>query len=219
MKVVVLLGPPGVGKGTQAGFLSTRLGIWHVSTGTILRNEIASGSTLGCKVKEIVESGALVNDEVLFSCLQSYLDKGGRTAEILVLDGVPRTLSQVSRLDDSLARLTLKVGAVVALTAPVEALVERFSLRWTCKSCGAVAAFESASLAGGAVCPTCRNVGSFQRREDDTPEAVRKRFGIYNEETSVLLDVYRKRQLLTEVNGLRQAETVYVEVARCVLGL
>lgn len=218
MKIVVFLGPPGVGKGTQAGFLSMRLGLEHVSTGALLRSEIASGSSLGAKVKAVVESGSLVNDELLFECLESGLMRLSQgTAKVAILDGVPRTLSQVEKLEKALSARGLKVDSVVALTAPVESLVERFAKRWTCTKCSAVESFGSPDAAASATCKKCGSHASFMRREDDAPEAVRKRLSIYHEETAPLVDVYRKKGSLFEVDGLRPPEWVYVDVAPAIV--
>ena len=218
MKVVVFLGPPGAGKGTQAGFLSGRLGFEHVSTGALLRSEIAASSALGMRVKAIVESGSLVNDDVLFECLESSLARlEGRKVSHLLLDGVPRTSSQVERLDSVLKAHQLKVDVAVAVAAPVGLLVERFAKRWTCRRCGNVEAFASAEIATGAECRKCQTVSSFYRREDDSPVAVRHRFSVYEAETAPLMNLYRSRGILIEVDGLRAAEWVYVDVASAVV--
>ena len=218
LKVVVFLGPPGAGKGTQAGFLSGRLGFEHVSTGALLRHEISAHTVLGLKIKSIVEAGGLVNDDVLFECLENSLTRLLRSeTSYLLLDGVPRTLSQVERLDVVLKAHSLKVDIAVAVAAPVELLVERFGKRWTCKKCGNVEAFPSTDKAENAVCRKCSSAASFLRREDDSPEAVRNRFTVYESETAPLIGVYRSRELLVEVNGLRAPEWVYVDVASSVL--
>lgn len=213
MKVCVLLGPPGAGKGTQASLLATRLGAAHVSTGLLIRNEIASGSELGRAVKAVVESGQLVSDDLLFNCLNSGLRKIPSSVPLLLLDGVPRTVSQVDLLDKTLATMSLKVDAAVAVTAPVEKLVDRFSKRWTCSACGTVTSFDSEALAASGQCQSCSKTGSFMRRKDDEPETVRTRFAVYDRETAPLIDVFRKRGLLAEVDGLQAVERVYVDVA------
>lgn len=213
MKVCVLLGPPGAGKGTQASLLSGRLGGAHISTGLIIRNEIASGSTLGKTVKSVVESGQLVSDDLLFECLNSGLSQLSKELPFLLLDGVPRTVSQVSKLDEVLSKLGLKVDVAVAVSAPLERLVERFSKRWTCSSCGNVTSLETEAQAATETCSKCGKVGLFNRRPDDEPEAVRTRFEVYEKETAPLMDIFQKRGLLKQVDGLRPVERVYVDVA------
>lgn len=217
-KVVVFFGPPGVGKGTQCGLLAERLGVKHVSTGGLLRAEIGSGSELGRTVKEVVSAGKLVNDELLFSCLGSFLKRSSLDSGVLLLDGVPRNVPQVSGLDAILSGFGLKVDAVVSLVAPVEMLVERFSKRWTC-SCGQVEAFESEAIAMSAKCQKCSSVGRFSRREDDRPEVVSNRMEIYHNETAPVQALYSKRGKVFEVDGLKPVETVYVGVAKCILDL
>lgn len=213
MKVVVLFGPPGAGKGTQAGLLASRLGAKHVSTGGILRSQIASGSELGTRIKGIVESGRLVDDDTLFAALEADLTGLKNGTDILILDGVPRTVSQVSRLDTSLTRLGLSVGKVLYISAPLERLVERFAKRWTCKSCGNVFSFSTKGEAEAATCGACGTKGAMYRRADDAPEAVERRFRVYEEETLPVVEQYQRHNLVRNVDGLQSQELVYVEVA------
>ena len=213
MKVVVLFGPPGAGKGTQAGLLASRLGATHVSTGTLLRAQIASGSPLGARIKEIVESGRLVDDATLFEALEAELGKLCQAeAEYLVLDGVPRTASQVGLLDASLKRLGVPVHSVLYISAPVEMLVERFGKRWTCRACNSVFSYDSSATAEMAACPKCQTAQSLYRRVDDAPEAVERRFRVYEEETLPVVALYEARGLVSHVDGLQSPEHVYARV-------
>lgn len=216
MKVCVFLGPPGAGKGTQSEMLDSRLGCQHISTGTVIRREIQSGTALGRSVKALVEGGALVDDETLFKCLEEAL-KGLEGVECLLLDGVPRTVSQVALLDHSLSRLGLKIDVAVALKAPLERLISRFASRWTCKNCNSVSTFENIEARNASVCPKCKASDSFMRRADDAPEAVRKRLEIYESETASLVSVFSKRGILVEVPADQIAERVYVDVAHAIL--
>lgn len=217
MKVVIPFGPPGAGKGTQCELLSKRLGCEHISTGTLIRSEIASASALGKQVKELVEGGSLVNDEMLFACLESRLQKGLFQGTALLLDGVPRTLSQVALLDALLPKYGLKVDAVLALVAPTESLVARFAKRWTCSVCSSVASFENEQLAQVATCNNCQSAGTFARRKDDSAEAISKRLEIYQEVTAPILRVYRERGLVSEFDGLKAIEHVYLELGTAVV--
>jgi adenylate kinase len=213
LKVVVLFGPPGAGKGTQSGLLASRLGAHHVSTGGLLRAQIASGSPLGHRIKSIVESGRLVDDSTLFEALEAELASLPMEPEgVLVLDGVPRTESQVERLDSSLALKNLKVDVVLYVSAPVQKLVERFARRWACRACGAVFSLENAEVAASTACSSCDATGSLFRRVDDAPETVERRFRIYEEETLPVVEKYRVRNLVKEIDGLQSPERVYVQV-------
>ncbi len=218
MKVFVIFGPPGVGKGTQCALVAERLSVQHVSTGSIIRGEIASGSDLGKRVKDIVAGGNLVDDATLFSCLNGFLSRADLSKGVLLLDGVPRTTSQVSGLDDVLSKLNLKVNGVISITAPVEDLISRFSKRWTC-SCGYVGAFDSEGLARAAVCPKCSKSSSFSRRDDDRPEVVSKRMSVYRQETEPVAALYRDVGKMNEIDGLRPVEAVYLDVGRCIVEL
>ena len=218
MKVVVLFGPPGAGKGTQAGLLATRLGATHVSTGTLLRAQIASGSQLGTKIKDIVESGRLVDDVILFEALEAELEKL-RLAEAnyLVLDGVPRTVAQVALLDSNLTRMGVPVQSVLYISAPLERLVERFGKRWTCRACHSVFSCEASAPADAALCPKCQAAHSLYRRVDDAPESVERRFRIYEEETLPVVALYEARGLVSHIDGLQSPEHVYARVVEQVL--
>lgn len=210
--VSVLFGPPGAGKGTQANLLATRLNAIHISTGNLIRQEIASQSDLGKRVKEVVEAGHLIDDDLLFECFSSCLEKAKENS-FLLLDGVPRTVTQVELLDKALADLGLKVNSVFYVNAEPEKLVERFSKRWTCRKCSFVASFVSEVDAAGSSCPQCGEKDSFYRRKDDAPDAVRTRFSVYENETAPVLDIYKKRSLVVEVDGLLPIEHVYVKLA------
>lgn len=213
MSVVVLLGPPGVGKGTQAALVAERFGGEHVSTGALLRGESSSGSQLGLKVKDLMARGDLVSDTDLFLCLESHLDRlDSSESVLLLLDGVPRNVSQVGRLDEVLRDRGMKVDKVISLTAPVEELVERFRKRWSCGKCGAVYSFES-EPGVDASCSRCGASGKFERRADDGEEAVRHRFGIFREETAPVADMYAAKGLLQSVDALRGTEEVFASVS------
>lgn len=213
MKVVVLFGPPGAGKGTQAGLLASRLGAVHVSTGGLLRAQIASGSELGLRLKETIESGCLVDDKSLFNALEAELSALRRAnVECLIIDGVPRTVSQVPLLDESLARLGVAVDTVLYISAPLERLVERFAMRWTCKVCSSVFSFQSSAQAEAHVCSKCGNAHALFRRPDDAPESVSRRFRVYEDETLPVVALYEKRGLVSHIDGLQSPEHVYARV-------
>lgn len=212
MKVFVLLGAPGAGKGTQAALVASRLGATHISTGALLRDEIRSGSALGQRVKSIVESGSLVDDITLFECFVGSLNRAKDAGcEMLLLDGVPRNLSQVRILDDVLARLNLGVDAAIDFEVSTEVLTRRLSNRWTCQKCSAVVAGNAEGLAPSS-CNSCGATSSFGRRKDDEPAAVLKRLAVYSAETAPISGSYDSRGVLARVNAHQHPERVYLEV-------
>lgn len=219
MKASIFLGPPGAGKGTQATLVAQRLGLQHVSTGALFRTEIESGSELGGRIKEVVNSGQLVSDELLFETLRAKLKliESADTDAHVLLDGVPRTLGQVAQLDTLVAAGILKLHCVLALTAPLEKLVERFASRWTCKSCGTVHAVPDPAKAPALACAQCGAQGTLFRRKDDSPETVTTRFQVYQESTAPLVAAYARRGILMEIDALRPPEVVYVGVATALL--
>ena len=212
MGVVVFLGPPGVGKGTQASYLNDRLGASHISTGALLREEIETRSSLGLEIKDVMARGDLVDDDQLFQCLENKLERvEGLSGKLLLLDGVPRTRSQVTRLDGVLAKHGLKVGLALNLSAPVEQLIERFAMRWSCRQCGQIYSYQSAPVAGH-VCSKCGGSDSLVRRKDDEPESVRHRFKVFEQETAPLVSEYEDRGILRVVNGLGEPELSLIHI-------
>lgn len=212
MKVIVLLGAPGAGKGTQASLIASRLEAVHISTGALLREEIKSGSSLGQKVKAIVESGSLVDDQTLFDCCSGALLRAREARKkLLLLDGVPRNISQVSILDTVLQKLSLKVDAAIDFEVATDLLIKRLSNRWTCQKCGAIAAGDSEGLAPSS-CNSCQSVGSFARRKDDEPASVAKRLAVYTNETAPVSGVYAERGLLHRIDASQDPEFVYLDV-------
>lgn len=216
MNVVVLLGAPGAGKGTQAALIASRLGAVHISTGALLRDEIKSGSSLGQKVKTIVESGSLVDDQTLFDCCSGALSRAREAQKkLLLLDGVPRNVSQVKILDTVLQHLKLKVDAAIDFEVSTNLLVSRLSNRWTCQKCGAIASGNSEGLAPSS-CNSCQAVGSFGRRKDDEPASVAKRLGVYVNETAPVSGLYNERGILHKVDASQEPELVYLDVGAVV---
>lgn len=218
MKVAIIFGPPGAGKGTQCSLLDKRLGLKHISTGAIIRQEIASKSSLGMQVKGIVEAGQLVNDEVILSCLDSALQAfQGDQNSIVLLDGIPRNLAQASGLDDLLSRFQSRVDKVISLQADLDQLLVRFSKRWTCSVCHQVASIESKNEIASYKCSSCASVGSMVRRKDDELETVKDRFSIYEKETFPLISHYQDKGIFESIDGLLAPEVVYIKIASILL--
>ncbi len=218
-KLVLFLGPPGVGKGTQCSFMKSRLGFVHISTGSIIRNEIASHSSLGLRVKALVEAGGLVDDKTMFECLKASFNVLPEDSNLTVLlDGLPRTVSQAQTLDSLLADFPwFDKFCVVSLEANPEDLVGRFAGRYTCSHCSHVSSLNSSEreshVLSAMTCPSCKATGSMVRRKDDEPTSVRNRLAIYEKETSPLLHFYANKIDVLRVDGLLGPEIVYIKVA------
>jgi adenylate kinase len=218
MKVIIFLGPPGVGKGTQCSLLSSRLGVKHISTGAIIRQEIASESALGLKVKSIVESGHLVDDKSIFECLKNALIlMKPKQNDLILLDGIPRNLSQAKEFDVLIGEFSSKVDLVLSLSADLNKLLERFEKRWTCSSCGKIDSIAPQADISNYVCINCDKLGTMFRRKDDEPETVKRRFTVYQQETLPLVSYYADRNNLSIIDGLRQPEIVYAEIVSILL--
>ena len=200
---VVLLGPPGVGKGTQGRRLASDRGWALISTGDMLRDAIARGTPLGAQARQLIDQGLLVPDPVMIGLVRE------RTLEHdackgFVLDGFPRTIPQA----DALADRGRPLDVVVALTAPDDELVRRLSARWECPVCRRVYNAISAPSRDGRHCddhPTT----ALGQREDDTVETVKRRLGVYREQTAPVADYYRGKGRLQEVGGTGALDEVY----------
>ncbi|MBB4127078.1 adenylate kinase [Xanthomonas translucens] len=179
---LVLLGPPGSGKGTQASRLKDKLQIPHISTGDLLRAEVAAGTPLGVQAKEVMARGDLVSDDILLGMLESRLGRDD-VANGFILDGYPRNLAQASALDELLAKIGQPLDAVVQLDVATDLLVER--------------------IAGRA---------KAEGREDDNPESVRKRLQVYNDSTAPVIGFYDKRGTLARVDGVGSLDDVLARI-------
>jgi adenylate kinase len=208
---LILLGPPGAGKGTQAQRLSDRLGIPQVSTGDILRAAVAAGTPLGREAKGYMDQGALVPDGVVIGIMRERL-AAPDCARGYILDGFPRTAAQAEALGETLQALGTPLTAVVSLTVDPEELVRRLSGRRSCGSCGAAYHLETAPPRRAGVCDRCG--GALLQREDDREETIRKRLAVYREQTAPLVAYYRGRGLLKEVDGRGDVSEVFARICR-----
>ena len=202
---LILLGPPGAGKGTQAKMLTDEFGIPQISTGDILRAAVKEGTPMGIKAKGFMDSGALVPDEVVIGIVTERLQKEDCVPGF-ILDGFPRTVPQADALASNLAELDKNLDAVISLEVDVEALVDRLTGRRTCKDCGRGyhITFDPSQVEG--VCDACG--GELFQRDDDQEETIRKRLEVYNEQTSPLTSYYAEAGLLKSLDGMQQIETV-----------
>jgi adenylate kinase len=206
---LILLGPPGAGKGTQAKMLTDRFGIPQISTGDILRSAVKEGTPMGVKAKAFMDAGGLVPDEVVVGIVRERLQKSDCTGGF-ILDGFPRTVAQADALKETLQQLGKNLDAVISLEVDVEALVERLTGRRTCKACGRGyhVKFDPPKVAG--TCDACG--GELIQRDDDKEETIRKRLEVYHQQTAPLVAYYRTDSLLTSVDGMREIDTVQRQI-------
>ena len=209
---LILLGPPGAGKGTQAQWLKEAYGIPQLSTGEMLREAVAAGTEVGREAKAIMEAGQLVSDEVINRIVAERIDQPD-CAQGFILDGYPRTINQAGALDAMLAERGLKLDAVIELTVDQDALVERISGRFSCATCGAGYHDKFKPTRAPGVCDVCGST-EFVRRKDDNAETVRSRLQAYEAQTAPLLPFYRARGLVRQVDGMAPIEEVTEGIRR-----
>ena len=212
---LILLGPPGAGKGTQAKRLEDKYKLVQLSTGDMLRELAKQDSALGTEVRTVLEAGQLVSDDLIARMIADRIDQDDCRNGFL-LDGFPRTLVQAHMLDEMLQRKGLAVDAVIRLAVDEEVLVERITGRFTCASCGEGFHDRFKRPAVDGVCDVCGGT-EFKRRSDDNEETVRKRFQAYRDQTSPILPFYVEKGLLREVDALQAIDEVTAGI-RAVLG-
>ena len=202
---IILLGPPGAGKGTQAGRLESERGMVQLSTGDMLRAAIKEGTPAGLKAKAVMAAGELVSDAIVSALLGERLDAG--TGSGAIFDGYPRNAAQAEVLDHLLAERGQKLDHVIELTVDEAALTERIVGRFTCAKCGAGYhdRFKQPAVAG--VCDVCAST-EFKRRPDDTAETIATRMAVYRGETAPILPHYQARGLVRQVDGMADIEQV-----------
>jgi adenylate kinase len=211
---IVLLGPPGVGKGTQAKRLHEKFHWAHISTGDILRDSLRKKTDLGLKAKTFMEKGELVPDEIILDLVGERF-KEDDCHSGFILDGFPRTVVQAEKLDGLLSRFQWVLDGVVSIDGNKEKIVQRLSQRLVCEKCGYVVKPDSGAKSGDP-CPNCD--GKIIRRKDDEPETILKRLDIYEKQTHMLIKYYEGRKLLLSVDGLGSIDEVYGQILN-VLGL
>lgn len=208
---IILLGPPGSGKGTQAGLLSKKYGIPHIAMGDILREEVARGTSLGKKVNVYMSKGELVPDEIVIEVLKERIKKPD-CKNGFILDGFPRTLNQAKALDAMLDELGFRIDAVVYIDVPDEEIVRRLSLRRTCRVCGRVYNLHYNPPKQDGKCDVCG--GELFIRDDDKPDVIRNRLKVYNEQTRPLVSYYEESKLLVRVDGVNSIDNVFQQIVK-----
>ena len=202
---IIIFGAPGVGKGTQAKKLASKLNVAHISTGDILRAAIKNETELGIKAKSIVESGGLVPDEIVAGMLKEAL-KEERCKNGFILDGFPRTVNQAQILDKIFEDLGKERIDLIKLNAEDNVMISRITNRMVCSSCGNIAI--KSDVTDNYKCPVCNSVNTYITRKDDTEEVIKNRLRLYHEQTSPVFEYYKDKANIIEVDGTLAIEKV-----------
>lgn len=202
---IILLGPPGAGKGTQAKYIEDKYGLVQLSTGDMLRAERASGSELGRKAQAIMDAGQLVSDDIIIDMIGSRIDQLHGLG--FILDGFPRTVPQAMALDLMLRLKGLKLDHVIEMAVDDAALVDRIAGRFSCAKCGASYHDRYRRPKTEGVCDACGSK-DFVRRADDKPETVKARLAAYHDQTAPILPYYRTKGVLRPVDGMADIDQV-----------
>jgi adenylate kinase len=206
----VFLGAPGAGKGTQAKKVADAASLAHISTGDMLRQEVAAATEMGVQAKTFMDAGKLVPDDVIIGMVKTRIRQPDAKSA-WILDGFPRTLPQAEALDKNLSGAAA-LSHVIYFAVPEAVLVGRLSGRRTCSKCGAIWHVEHQPTKKAGVCDLC--AGELVQRSDDRPEAIGKRLEVYRSQTAPLLAYYRDRRILREIDANRDPATIYQELLK-----
>jgi adenylate kinase len=206
---LILLGPPGGGKGTQAKLIEEQLSIAHISTGDLLRQAVAEHTELGRTAKEFMDRGELVPDELVIGMIEERVRNADCRPGFL-FDGFPRNVPQAEALGETLERQSLSLDHVFSLDVPQQELIKRLTGRRTCRQCGSMChvVFDPPREEG--ICNRCG--GELYQRDDDREETIRARLEVYRDQTEPLLDYYGSRRLLREVDGVGETQEVFERI-------
>lgn len=209
---LIIFGAPGAGKGTQAEFIAKEKGIPSISTGEIFREAVASKSSLGLKITDIMSKGSLVSDDIVLKIVEERIKKDDCKNGFL-LDGFPRTLPQAKGFDNLLVSIEKKLDKVISLDVAEENIVKRLSSRRICKKCGAKFNLETLPPKIDGVCDNCGASGTLFQREDDTEKTIRHRLSVYYIETQPLIEYYKSKGILVTVDGNRSVSEISRDIA------
>lgn len=208
---LILLGPPGAGKGTQAELIIDQYGIPHISTGDIFRAAVKEGTTLGIKAKEFLESGRLVPDEIVVGIVAERLQQPDCNNGFL-LDGFPRTVPQADALEEFLNGINKRVTAVINIEVDSAILMTRLTGRRVCRNCGAIYHIQNKREKSPGICDQCG--GEIYQRDDDLPDTVQKRLQVYQNQTEPLISYYRGKGLLESFNGQEPVKVLFEKICQ-----
>ncbi len=204
--IIILIGAPGAGKGTQAERIVEKYGIVQLSTGDMLREEKASGSELGKKIGQLIDAGSLVPDDVISDMIENRIQKED-CKDGFILDGFPRTLVQAESVDKILDKVGRKLDMVLEIAVDDDAVVKRISGRYSCANCSAGYHDEYKKPKVDGVCDVCGST-EFKRRADDNPQTVQDRLSVFHAQTKPILEFYKDKNLLQTVDGMQDIDAV-----------
>ncbi len=209
--ILILLGAPGVGKGTQGALISKEYGIPQISTGDILRSEVKNETELGKKAKAYMEKGELVPDDVIIEMMEKRI-KEDDCKNGFILDGFPRTVAQAEAFDRMLAKNGLELDKVILIDVPEEEIIDRLTGRRICPNCGAVYHIKNNPPKVEGVCDRCGS--KLIQRDDDREDVVRKRLEVYKKSTMPLIDYYTRTSKLVKVDGTGDIEEIFARIKK-----
>jgi adenylate kinase len=202
----VLLGPPGAGKGSLAGLIKEMMGIMHISTGDMLREEMKKGSQLGLELKGLIEKGSLVPDEIITKLVEQKISNDPNLSKGYMLDGFPRTTQQAQDLDGILDRIKQPLDFVLCMDAPLDLILTRLTGRRVCRKCGALFHIKNKPSKTANVCDECG--GELYQRGDDNEQTIRKRMEVYETSTKPIIDYYAAQGKLIRISGEKETADV-----------
>lgn len=208
---IIIFGSPGVGKGTQAKILASRLNIPHISTGDILREAIRNQSELGRKAKEIVDKGELVPDEIMGGIIKETLNNE-KCRNGFILDGYPRTINQAGILEIIFKTIKIEKHYLIKLDADDEVIIDRLTNRMVCNKCGNI--LNKSEVIENFICPVCHAENSYYKRADDDESVIRRRLKVYHETTAPVFNFYRDKATIIEIDGTMSIEKVTEEILK-----